>query len=60
MAKQVFTLKTLCDYLLIDKKTAYKLLQSGELQGIKKSYGWRIHEDWVREYLAENRNEATY
>ena len=49
--EQVYTVEEVAEILRIHPKTVYKLLSSGELNGIKAGRAWRVHSDALSEYL---------
>lgn len=49
--ERVLTAEEVADYLKINIRTVYKLLESGELRGIKVGRIWRIAESAVNEFV---------
>ena len=50
--EKILTAEEVADYLKINIRTVYKLLETGELQGRKIGRIWRITESAVNEYMA--------
>ena len=49
--KDILTLKELQELLHIEKNTALKLVQSGEVDGFRIGYQWRILRESVVRYI---------
>ena len=49
--KEVMTVKDLCDYLLLSKKTILKILNEGQIPARKVGGSWRILKSEVDKYL---------
>lgn len=47
----LLTMEELCDYLLIGRNTAYKLLKSGKLRAFRIGRIWKIPRENIQEYL---------
>ena len=47
----VMTTQMVCEILRIDRKTVYKLVETGELRGRKAGKGYKIHKKSVLAYL---------
>lgn len=47
----LFTMEELCDYLLIGRNTAYKLLNTGKLRAFRIGRTWKIPRENIQEYL---------
>lgn len=45
-------------YLRVDRRTVYYLLQSGKLRGSKVGRIWRVKEEDVESYLREFANQG--
>lgn len=39
------------EYMRMHRDTVYKLLQRGELRGVKVGKHWRTRSDWCNDYL---------
>ena len=50
--EKILTAEEVAEYLKVNIRTVYKLLESGELQGRKIGRIWRITESAVNEYMA--------
>jgi excisionase family DNA binding protein len=55
MKEEILTVKELCDYLKLSKKTILKLLNSGEIPARKVGGSWRILKSQVDNYLKGNK-----
>ena len=49
--KDVLTLKELQELLHIGKNTALKLVQSGEVEGFRIGYQWRVLRESIIRYI---------
>ena len=47
----LLTIDELCEYLMIGRNTAYKILQSGELRAFRIGRIWKIPRENFTEYL---------
>lgn len=54
----VLNMEQVCGILRISRPTAIKLLQSGELPGVKVCGTWRVDRDALRAYLQGGGKEA--
>ncbi|MBR5613845.1 MAG: helix-turn-helix domain-containing protein [Clostridia bacterium] len=48
---ELITIDELCEFLMIGRTTAYKLLQSHELKAFKIGKVWKISKASVEEYI---------
>jgi excisionase family DNA binding protein len=49
----VLTLNDLATYLKISRSTLYKLLQRGDIPGVKVGRHWRFHRDTIDAWLKQ-------
>lgn len=49
--ERILTADEVAEYLKVNIRTVYKLLESGELRGIKVGRIWRIAESAVNEFV---------
>ena len=52
MNEELLLLEDICPTLHIEKTTAYKLIQSGQLPAQKIGGKWQIRSDDLKDYLA--------
>ena len=48
---EIITIDELCEFLMIGKNTAYRLLNSGEIKAFKIGKVWKIPQDAVQKYI---------
>jgi len=51
MEPEVLSIKEVAQYLNVGVQTAYKLVRSGELPGVKVGREWRVHKEVIDEFL---------
>ncbi len=49
--KEIMTVKELCDYLRLSKKTILRILKAGQIPARKVGGSWRILKSEVDKYL---------
>jgi len=49
---RLLTIREVADILRIHARTAYRLVQDGDLQAIRVGTQWRVTEDALHEYVA--------
>ena len=53
----LLTIEELCEKLQVSKNTAYNLLNSKKIKGLKVGRNWRVLQDSIEEYIAEQMNK---
>jgi excisionase family DNA binding protein len=59
MKEEILTVKELCDYLKLTKKTVLRLLNTGEIPGRKIGGSWRILKSELDKYLKGELKESS-
>lgn len=54
----LLTIEELCEKLQISKNTAYSLLNSKKIKGLKVGRNWRILQESIEEYITEQMNKT--
>ena len=54
----LLTIEELCEKLQVSKNTAYNLLNSKKIKGLKVGRNWRVLQDSIEEYIAEQMNKT--
>lgn len=54
----LFTIEELCEKLQVSKNTAYSLLNSKKIKGLKVGRNWRILQESIEEYITEQMNKT--
>lgn len=54
----LLTIEELCEKLQISKNTAYSLLNSKKIKGLKVGRNWRILQESIEEYIIEQINKT--
>ena len=54
----LLTIEELCEKLQISKNTAYSLLNSKKIKGLKVGRNWRILQESIEEYIIEQMNKT--
>ena len=54
--KVFWTLTEVVKFLSISQRKGWEMVQKGELKAIKVGGEWRIHVEWLIEYLKESSN----
>lgn len=57
MNEQLMTIKETSDYLNVNEKTVYRLLEKKELQGYKIGRVWRLKKEDIDKYLKKRSNK---
>lgn len=54
----LLTIEELCEKLQVSKNTAYSLLNSKKIKGLKVGRNWRILQESIEEYIIEQMNKT--
>ena len=54
----LLTIEELCKKLQVSKNTAYSLLNSKKIKGLKVGRNWRILQESIEEYIIEQMNKT--
>ena len=55
---EILTLDEMCEILNIGKNTAYRLLNSKEINGFKIGHVWKIPKELLKEYITQKYSKA--
>ena len=58
MATNAMTVQDVADYLNVDPKTVYRLVNRGELPGFKVGGSWRFHQEDLDAWIVRQKKEA--
>jgi excisionase family DNA binding protein len=51
LTKALYSVKEVCKMLNVSDDTVRRMIKSGELEGLKVSFQWRVKRDSLRKYL---------
>lgn len=54
----LLTIEELCEKLQVSKNTAYSLLNSKKIKGLKVGRNWRILQESIEEYIIKQMNKT--
>jgi len=58
MSTTAMTVQEVAEYLNVDPKTVYRLVNRGELPGFKVGGSWRFQKDDLDEWIAKQKEAA--
>jgi excisionase family DNA binding protein len=58
MATNAMTVQDVADYLNVDPKTVYRLVNRGDLPGFKVGGSWRFHKEDLDAWIVRQKKEA--
>ena len=60
MTTAVMTVQEVADYLNVDPKTVYRLVNRGELPGFKVGGSWRFQKSDLDAWIAKQKKKAAF
>jgi len=58
MNKQAWTIQQVAEFLNVNPRTVYRLVQAGNLPGFKVAGSWRFLEEDIREWVNEQKQHV--
>lgn len=59
MIEQAMTVRQVAEYLNVDAKVIYRLVQAGELPGFKVARSWRFKRDDIDSWIEQQKKQST-
>lgn len=53
-SKNWWTIQDFADFFEMSYRSAWNIVKSGKVQAIKRGGEWRIHVNWIIEYIRRN------